>query len=74
VFHCATKRRIEGGRAKETGKTGRRWRPVEMQRSRREVEGGGPDVRARPVSERRRGKGEMGHWGERAAERIGPLG
>jgi hypothetical protein len=56
VFHCAIKRRIKDGRAKETGKTGRRRRPVEMQRRRREVEGSGPDARARPVSERRRGK------------------
>jgi hypothetical protein len=63
VFHCAIKRRIDGGRAKETGKTGRWRRPVEMQRRRWEVEGGGPDARARPVSEGRRGKGEMGHWG-----------
>jgi hypothetical protein len=63
VFHCAIKKRIEGGRVKETGKTGRRRRPVEMQRRRREVEGGGLDARTRPVSERRRGKGEMGHPG-----------
>jgi hypothetical protein len=41
VFHCAIKRRIKGGRAKETGKTGRRRRPVEKQRRGKGAAGGG---------------------------------
>jgi hypothetical protein len=71
VFHCAIKRRIEGGREKETGKTGRWRHPVEMQRRRREVDlTRGPD---RSVREEE-GREKWATGGERPAERTGPLG
>jgi hypothetical protein len=55
---------LDGREAKGAGKNGRRWRTVQMQRRRREVEGE-VDVRARGVSDSKREEGKRagaGRW------------
>jgi hypothetical protein len=68
VFHCAIKRRIKGGRAKETGKTGRRRRWMRAEEA-LEV-GGGADMRGQAVSHwREKGGGVLGRGEEMGRER-----